>query len=479
MQNFKSAIAASVLFLVVLLCWAFAAPIGAGADADFHLSSIWCGQGERKGLCEERESNGWYNQAKVPFMFQMCNGRPIEYQPTCPTIQAEPSMQFLRTAPPQQENSYYRLMSVFASKNTNLSVLLIRSINALIASAVLCGLLLVSTGRTRKAIAASWTIGLIPVAVQSFSSINPRGWSYLAVFATWGFVASALDAPPRSRRSYVAYLLAVFSASLAFATRIDGSLFVMFSCAIIATCSTLRKYTISKNQIYYSLALLISFVSTIRLLPQVSRLFTFELPNEIHLPRFLMIHLVHGPEFIAQAWGYNIGQQGNGPGTIGIIGLCLFAITLAFSLRKANPIQIAGVTLIAVFTATAQLRGSIAIGELIPASGEYVMSLTVFLLGFSIWTSTSQQFLEISRGGRIGIISALVFSHSLALYSYMEFYVKRGSDLGTFKTISLQQQWWWNTGVSPNLVYWIACFAFAAFVYFLWESAIPPVQDEQ
>ena len=86
----------------MLLCWAFAAPIGAGADADFHLSSIWCGQGERQGLCEERDDSGWTIQAKVPFMFQMCNGRPIEYLPGCPAIHSEPAMQFLRTAPPQQ-----------------------------------------------------------------------------------------------------------------------------------------------------------------------------------------------------------------------------------------------------------------------------------------------------------------------------------------------------------------------------------------
>jgi hypothetical protein len=478
-RNIKSVIDTSTLFFVVLLCWAFAAPIGAGADADFHLSSIWCGQGERPGLCEEREYTGGYVRAKVPFMFQMCDGRPIEYQPSCPTIQSEPAMQFLRTAPPQQVNNYYRLMSVFASKNTNQSVLLIRYVNALIASAVLFGLLLVSRGKTRLAIAASWTIGLVPVAVQSFSNINPRGWSYIAVFATWGFLASALEAPPRSTRSYLAYLLCLLSALLAFASRIDASLFVLFSCAVVATCFVLRSYSPSRKQIYYSAALLIGIALAIRSIPQISRVFTFDLPNAIALPRYLLIQLVTGPELIAEAWGYKVGQQGNGPGVIGVIGLSLFAITLAFSLRKANPIQIVGVASIAVFTASAQLRGSIAIGELVPASGEYVMALTVFLLGFSIWSSTSQQLFQISRGGRIATIALLTFSHAVALYSYMEFYVKRGSETGMFKTISLQQQWWWNSGLNPNFMYGVACIAFAAFLFSLWECVISPAQDEQ
>jgi hypothetical protein len=476
-RNTKSAIATSILFFIVLLCWAFAAPIGAGADADFHLSSIWCGQGERQGLCEERDDSGWTIQAKVPFMFQMCNGRPIEYLPGCPAIHSEPAMQFLRTAPPQQVSNYYRIMSVFASQNTNQSVLLIRSINALIASAVLCGLLLVSKGKTRLAIAASWTIGLVPVAVQSFPNINPRGWSYIAVFASWGFLASALDAPPRSSRSYLAYFLCLISALLAFTSRIDASLFVLFSCAVVATCFTLRSHAPSRNQIYYSAALLIGIALAIRSIPQISSVFTFDLPDTFALPRYFLIQLVHGPEFIAEAWGYKVGQQGNGPGVIGVIGLSLFAITLAFSLKKANPIQIVGMASIAVFIASAQLRGSIAIGELVPASGEYVMALTVFLLGFSIWSSTSPELLQISRGGRIGTIALLTFSHAVAFYSYMEFYVKRGSETGMFKTISLRQQWWWNSGVDPNYIYWIACTAFAAFLFFIWETAISPEQD--
>ncbi|WP_425280775.1 DUF2142 domain-containing protein [Leucobacter coleopterorum] len=31
--------------------WALASPVGASPDEDFHLASIWCGSGEREGLC--------------------------------------------------------------------------------------------------------------------------------------------------------------------------------------------------------------------------------------------------------------------------------------------------------------------------------------------------------------------------------------------------------------------------------------------
>ena len=479
MQKSQPAILASALFLVVLVCWAFAAPIGAGGDSDFHISSIWCGQGERKGLCENQ---GWYEtgyQAKVPFMFQMCNGRPIEFLPGCAEVNAKPDMQFLRTATPDQVGLYYKLMSYVVSQNTQQSVLKIRIINALISSLVLFALLVVCKGKVRSAVVASWTVGLIPLGVQFFSNVNPRGWSYLAVFSSWAFLASGLEGKKFSKQSILAYMLSAVTALLAFSTRVDGSLFVVFSCAIVVIAHNIKSLSLTKKTIIFSTVSFLTIAIMIRYVTQLSSVFTFKFKNSISGSRFFLMQLVHGPEFIAQAWGYNVGQQGNGPGIIGIIGLSIFAISLAFSLKRGNLIQIIGVAVITLFMISVHMRGSIAIGELTPASGDYIMALTVFLLGFSVWKSTTKLELHTSRGGRITVISLLAFSHAIALYSYMEFYVKRGFEIGTFKTVSLEQQWWWQTDISPNFVYWIGSIAFAPFLYFMMSTINQHALDEQ
>ena len=39
--------------ILTLGAWAFASPIGSTPDDDYHLVSIWCGQGFRDGICEE------------------------------------------------------------------------------------------------------------------------------------------------------------------------------------------------------------------------------------------------------------------------------------------------------------------------------------------------------------------------------------------------------------------------------------------
>ena len=479
MQNNKPAVIASALLFVALACWAFAAPIGAGPDSDFHISSIWCGQGERTGLCEDVGLSAPQYTAKVPFMFQMCNGRPIEFLPGCAEVNAKPDMQFLRTATPDKVSLYYKIMSYVVSQNTQQSVLRIRVINALISSLVLFALLVVCRGKVRSAVIASWTVGLVPLGVQFFSSVNPRGWSYLAVFSSWAFLASGLEGSKRSKQSIIAYMLSAVTALLAFTTRIDGSMFVVFSCAIVVIAHILKSFSLTKKTIIVSAISLMTIAIMIRYVTQLSTVFSFKLQSSISGTRFFLLQLVHGPEFIAQAWGYNVGQQGNGPGIIGIIGLSIFAISLAFSMVRANWIQVLGVVLIALFMISAHMRGSIAIGELIPATGDYVMALTVFLLGFSIWQSTTKLELHASRGGRITIISLLAFSHAIALYSYMEFYVKRGFEVGTFKTVSLDQQWWWQSDISPNFVYWIGSIAFAPFLYYMLSTINQQELDEQ
>jgi hypothetical protein len=229
---------------------------------------------------------------------------------------------------------------------------------------------------------------------------------------------------------------------------------------------------------YFSISFL-TIAIMIRYVTKLQNVFSFKMQDSISNSRFFLMQLVHGPEFIAQAWGYNVGQQGNGPGIIGIIGLSIFAIFLAFSLISGNLIQLLGVAFIALFMISAQMRGSIAIGGLIPASGDYIMALTVFLLGFSIWKSTTKLEFHTSPGGRVATISLLTFSHAIAMYSYMEFYVKRGFEVGTFKTISLHQQWWWQSDISPNFVYLTGCVAFALFLYFMLSTVNEHLLDER
>jgi hypothetical protein len=95
----------------------------------------------------------------------------------------------------------------------------------------------------------------------------------------------------------------------------------------------------------------------------------------------------------------------------------------------------------------------------------------------SIITSKSDQQFMTRRGNRRTTISLLSITHALCLFTWMESYIK-GSQipgffsrqtLGTFYQFNLNGGWWWNTWISPNLVYLLAVASFTSFLVFAWR----------
>jgi len=81
---------AALSFALLLSTWLFI-PFGGSGDMDYHLTSIWCALGEKQDLCNdiqtlpEDPNAGFSNHvtAEVPFMFQICDSRNIDYWPYC------------------------------------------------------------------------------------------------------------------------------------------------------------------------------------------------------------------------------------------------------------------------------------------------------------------------------------------------------------------------------------------------------------
>jgi hypothetical protein len=470
MGNKRYAPLAAALFLLTLFCWSVSSPIGSGPDADYHLSSIWCGWGESDGICENRGSNGNQYVAEVPFMFQMCNSRPIEYFPECAEVASHPETQFLRTAATPQQNIYYKAMRAFATENPNQSVLMMRFVNSFIASLVLWGLLTFTSGKIRFAALASWTICLVPVSIQYFSSVNPRGWATLAVMSSWAFLAEALSARRKTKQWNFAVLFFLLTALLALMTRIDASAFVLFTSLIVIVWHYQSSGLLNPKRITIGLTSLILLTVIARQFSYLSDRIALNYPVNFPFKQFLLMQITFGPEAIVSAWGYRIGQQGNGPGIIGVIGVSLTAATIAFAFRNSQALQKALISFVVFFMYLVIFRGSSIIQTLVPASGEYILGLTVFLIAMIIYTSHSEsQFLE-RRSAQITCVTLVTFSHILSFYWYFEFYVKRGVSIGVFDDLSLQQRWWWPTQINPNAVFLIGVTSFPLALLTAWKT---------
>ena len=469
--------AAFALFLT-LVCYSFSSPIGAGHDVDFHIASIWCGWGETPGKCENRGLIEGVASAEVPFMFFMCNGRPIDSFPQCDFEAEQPETQFLRTQSGPDQNLYYKIMRVFATDNPTTGVLQIRIFNSLIASLVLFLILKLPANRLKYAGLAAFSFTMIPNSLLYLSSVNPRSWSILSVSTSWIFLYNYLESRNENVRIRMGRLANfVFVAFLSFATRIDSSIMVVVTCLLVYLVCRLEPKHIGLKSSFVGLSIITFTFIVLQFFPRILSLFSIAIPQGYGYSQYLVFQIVHIPEFVADWWGYSVGQSGSGPGIVGIIGLLLFAINLAFALQNSDIKQRVVFTTSTLIVFVMLTKSTIAIGGIIPAPGAYTLGMAAPWLGISIITSKlGHQFMS-SIGNRKVAISLLSFSHIVSFHSLMEFYTKRGKELGFFENLSLNGIWWWDIWISPNFVFFVGSLSFSVFLAFAW-STIPLELEE-
>ena len=327
------------LSFFLLLCTQFSIPFGGSGDMDYHMASIWCARGEVDGVCTNIERNNGFT-AEVPFMFQMCDGRNIDWWPRCEIETNNPATQRLRMASPEKLSLYYSIANVFVDEEVHLSVLRIRLFNSLITVFVLFGVLSLTTMRIRFAAIAGFSFSLIPNGPQIFSGVTTRGWAILGVMTSWAFLASYLNTPRTYQRLRKLQLSAfLFSFSLVLTTRIDALIMVSITSLVVIIAHYALAAPIRKGRLLFSISALAFLVAISQFVPVLRDLANFRVPNDFGVAQYWFFQIIHIPEYVADWWGYQVGQGGSGPGVVGLIGVVLFFLNLAFALQKSDFVQ--------------------------------------------------------------------------------------------------------------------------------------------
>ena len=453
----------------LLLCTWISIPHGATGDMDFHLTNIWCAAGEKDGLCADIDLVN--NSAEVPFMFQMCNSRNIDYWPYCEIETENPPTQRLRMATPEKLSFYYRIAHVFVDEHIQMSVLRIRLFNSAISALVLFFLLTLTTRRIRFAAITGLTFSIIPFGLQHFSGVTTRGWAILGVMTSWAFLASYLQTQKTETKLRSLQLIAfLFSFLLALLSRIDSVMMVLITSLIVVISHLHPKTPNNKKQFLLGILGLGLLASAAQYLPIVKNFANFDVLSGYRTAQYVLFQVVHIPEGIADWWNYQIGQNGSGPGIVGMIGVILFSVNLAFSLQKSDLRQrviVAAFTFIVFFLL---MKSSSVAVSLIPLTGFYTLGLAVPWLGLAISNSNNPSQFMASPGNRRTAIALLSFSHAVFFYNLLEFYTRQGKNLGYFETISLNDVWWWNIGIGPNAVFFAGAILFPVFLTTMWRT---------
>jgi hypothetical protein len=286
---------------------------------------------------------------------------------------------------------------------------------------------------------------------------------------SWVFLYGALyqrQVGNQNRLAWFAYALCMF---LVFSTRIDASSFAIFSSILVllkpqfeSSWPEFRKFFVWSVP---SIALILF------LMKHVGRFGTyiqFPIPKtELPLLNYIFSEIVQMFETSMSVFGFGTGQSGGSPGIIGIISFGLFAMFVGNLLQHSTLLQKRVVLTTSLFLAFTIYRGNNSIGLQLP--GTYILAIPLMLVGFAVLFADAKPDFMFTNTGRRLVFSLLGLANGYALFGGMEYYVRKGVNTGAFLRLSLNGGWWWNTPISPNVVFLIGATAFPAFLWSAWR----------
>lgn len=469
--NVARAILVAALALLALLGWAFASPVGASPDDNFHMTSIWCAQGERPGLCEAAQKPGERAVPAAVANSSVCFAFRPEHSGRCDTppegMVATGHGNFKGLYPPV----YYGTMSIFVTDDVQTSVLLMRVFNCLLTVTLIAAIYLLVDSRLRRPLLWSLLLTGIPTGIFLIASVNPSGWAVVSATTLWVSLVGYFRASSLAHRIALGGL-AVVSTVMGAGSRGDSAVFVAFGAllaAIIAFERTRR----------YLLLLLLPLLSVVIGAAfylgsnQVGSALDGEMagtrPANVHFVADMLRTLLNIPKL----WVGNFGTQALGwgdtamPAIVWFTTLVLYAGVAFWGLSRAKKastnvaIVLAGVALVMVPSWIIVQNGA-EVGVLVQP--RYVLPLQILFLAM-ILISTRRSSFSMSHLQRWIIIVGLAAANGIALYKTFRRYLTGTGYAG----IDLDQnvQWWWRgVAVSPDVFWIVGTLAFAALLFF-------------
>ncbi|WP_345763822.1 DUF2142 domain-containing protein [Diaminobutyricibacter sp. McL0608] len=470
-SRFGSIILVPVFALIALMCWAFASPIGSSPDDDFHLTSIWCGLGERPGLCEAVP--GHPDQRAVPFAVgeTNCNRHFVGSVETCPidglgagSMIATARGNFSGEYPPV----YYAAMSVFASTNFTVSILLMRAINVLLFVGITSLLYYLLGPSRRRTLVWTWSIVIVPLGAFLIASNNPSAWAVISGGTLWLALVGYFER--RGWRSIVLGCVAALAAVMGAGARADAAIYsvIAVGLALLMTVARTREFWLKAILplgivIVAGLFYLVSNQSSVA----SGGLTGTHPPSATGGFGLLWNNLLQVPSL----WSGVLGSWGLGwldtimPAVVPVLGVLAFGAAtytglVSMSARKLVSLVIALAALVAI-PVWVLTKSSAVVGQ--EVQPRYIMPLVIIFAGVALLQANGRPIL-FTRLQAIVVVIGVSVANAAALHTTMRRYI---SGFNVFDwNLDHFQHWWWTGAVPPMAVWVVGMLAFAAAVYF-------------
>jgi hypothetical protein len=468
--NRKRLIAISAIsFFICLTAWTFSAPISSAPDSDFHMSSIWCAWGVKPGICENPTTTSTGNYVNVPFFVQICDNVPITSS-NCEPTNSYPQMQTLRTSDGSAKNLYYVFMRIFASTNVPLSIVAIRLFSCFLASALLFGILSLARGRLFVAVVSSITFILVPNTLVLIPMATSKSWALIGSLFGWAFLAVCVDRGRNNRDRFISAVFYGFCVLLVVSTRIDATVFLLFSSLIILIRAVDFGVSIrSPKRILLYFFIIFALIASTRI-PRVGGYITqLELQGHGSLLNSVLFVFNQIVESIASCFGYWTLQSGAGPGSTGIIGVSLAALVMGVSLQRQKRAQILQTSLVIFFVSALIYWGNVVMGPRVP--GTYILSIVAFLIGLTVLNASDGPEFMIVWKSRVFVIVIMSICHWMNLDGRIYGYLLHAQPGNIYSP-------WLTPDLAPVSILLLGAISFTTFLLFSWKLVDSKLLDE-
>ena len=216
---------------MILTGWSLASPPGSSPDEDLHLSSAWY-LAKYPGVKNPAHP---LRDDKIPLRITdagKCYFSSPNVTSICETDNSLGDANYFRII---NNSKYYTFLSNFVSPTKiELSTLILRMINSLIASFALFVVLLLTPKSIFLPVLVSWLIVNIPLGFFILSSVNPSSWSFIFSSIFLPLIYKVLSKERSSNSIAISFLVLISAFLIAREARYDILLF-----AVIFTTSLL------------------------------------------------------------------------------------------------------------------------------------------------------------------------------------------------------------------------------------------------
>ena len=477
------------------LCWSVSSPLGSAPDDAFHAAQIWCSNGPSPQSCETISKNGDVYTVRTPYISPSCFWNPVLQNASCTTSKDHETEQVISFGKSDYPRGMYRLMHFFVSNNPVRSVLQMRIFSGFLATVIMLAILLLSPRKLRFAFVISWLPVLTPHGFFFISSINPTGWSFLSIATNWTFLYLLLSeikiSNLRSRRIALISVFYLVTLLVGLSSRWDSRIFLIITSAVTFLIVNQQRKWLKMSHL---IAFVTSFAAFVIILARQNYRIRSSLTlssggnssgfNSLQYFIYLLVHLIEFPIGVFgvdTAWGGLGGLYPSTPPMVGYIGFSIAICTIAIACIKLNRIQFvsSSILMLTIFGAVYQQQNvnRFLVGDMV--APRYIMGMVAVLIGVVTLTSTSDESFLFTKHFKIVGIIGLGTAQSVALYSNMDRFITFGlGTTGTFKGFNQTGRWWWNTSISPYVVWALGTASFVLFLISAWGVCAPRASHE-